>query len=149
MAELERNVIRERTHAGLAAAHARARGSKNGRKAKLNEDQIKQIKALLKDPDITVTDSARQYAATHARAIADLVLGAVLNGGSAEFVKLDDWMPGDSDKQEVFGLLCIAAEINRRAKEKVTHLARGEHIAKSWRLWAATPLYISKGSAGR
>lgn len=59
MAEFERNVIRERTNAGLAAA--RARGRKGGRKAKLNEDQIKQIKALLKDPDIKVTDIARQY----------------------------------------------------------------------------------------
>ena len=50
MAEFERNLIRERTHTSLAAA----RGRKGGKKAKLNEDQIKQIKALLKDPDIKV-----------------------------------------------------------------------------------------------
>lgn len=59
MAEFERNVIRERTQAGLAAA--RARGRKGGRKPSLNDDQIKQIKALLKDPDIKVTDIAKQY----------------------------------------------------------------------------------------
>jgi DNA invertase Pin-like site-specific DNA recombinase len=59
MAEFERNLIRERTHAGLAAA--RARGRKGGRKIKLSEDQIKQIKAMLKDPDIKVTDITRQY----------------------------------------------------------------------------------------
>ena len=59
MAEFERNVIRERTQAGLAAA--RARGRKGGRKPSLSEDQVKQIKALLKDPDIKVTDIAKQY----------------------------------------------------------------------------------------
>jgi DNA invertase Pin-like site-specific DNA recombinase len=59
MAEPERNLVRERTHAGLAAA--RASGRKGGRKAKLNDDQIKQIGAMLKDPDIKVTDIARQY----------------------------------------------------------------------------------------
>jgi hypothetical protein len=49
------------------------------------------------------------YAATHARAIAELVLSAALHGESPEFVQLDDWMPRDSDKQEVFDLLCITA----------------------------------------
>ena len=64
MAEFERNLIRERTYAGLAAA--RARGRKGGRKAKLNEDQIKQIRAMLKDPDIKVTDIAKQYSVCRA-----------------------------------------------------------------------------------
>jgi DNA invertase Pin-like site-specific DNA recombinase len=59
MAEFERNLIRERTHAGLAAA--RARGRKGGRKPKLNDEQIRQIKAMLKDPDIRVIDIAKQY----------------------------------------------------------------------------------------
>lgn len=59
MAEFDRNLIRERTHAGLAAA--RARGRMSGRKAKLGDDQIKQIKAMLKDPGIKVVDIARQY----------------------------------------------------------------------------------------
>lgn len=48
------------------------------------------------------------YAANHARAIADLVLAAVLRGESSDFVVLDDWMPRDSDKQQVFDLLAEA-----------------------------------------
>lgn len=59
LAEFERNLIRERTQAGLAAA--RARGRKGGRKPSLNDDQIKQIKAMLKDPGIKVADIAKQY----------------------------------------------------------------------------------------
>ena len=45
------------------------------------------------------------YAATHARAIADLVLGAILRDESPDFVPLDDWMPRDDDKREVRALL--------------------------------------------
>ena len=59
MAEFERNLIRERTHAGLASA--RARGRNGGRKPKLDDGQVKQIRALLKDPAIKVTDIAKQY----------------------------------------------------------------------------------------
>lgn len=48
------------------------------------------------------------YAASHARATADLVLASVLRGVSPDFVVLDDWMPRDSDKQQVFELLARA-----------------------------------------
>lgn len=48
------------------------------------------------------------YAANHARATADLVLSAILRNESPDFVRLDDWMPRDNDKQEVFDLLVIA-----------------------------------------
>ncbi len=48
------------------------------------------------------------YAATHARAIGDMVVAAVMNGDSPEHVVLDDWMPSSSDKQEVFALLAQA-----------------------------------------
>ena len=47
------------------------------------------------------------YAATHARAIGDMVVAAVMDGGNPGHVVLDDWMPSDSDKQEVFDLLAI------------------------------------------
>ena len=57
--EFERNLIRERTQAGLAAA--RARGRKGGRKPKLDDKQIREIKALLREPDIRVADVARRY----------------------------------------------------------------------------------------
>lgn len=59
LAEFERSLIRERTHAGLAAA--RARGRSGGRKPKLGEKQVREIKALLRDPDIHVADVARRY----------------------------------------------------------------------------------------
>ena len=59
LAEFERSLIRERTHAGLAAA--RARGRSGGRKPKLGEKQVREIRALLRDPDIQVADVARRY----------------------------------------------------------------------------------------
>lgn len=59
MAEFERNLIRERTQAGLAAA--RARGRVGGRKHKLDEQQKKEIKALLRDPDISISEVAKRY----------------------------------------------------------------------------------------
>ncbi len=59
LAEFERNLIRERTNAGLAAA--RARGRAGGRKPKLDDQKVREIKALLRDPNIQVTDVARRY----------------------------------------------------------------------------------------
>ena len=59
LAEFERGLIRERTQAGLAAA--RARGRVGGRKPKLDDQQVHEIKALLRDPDIQVADVARRY----------------------------------------------------------------------------------------
>ncbi|WP_322995440.1 recombinase family protein [Castellaniella sp.] len=64
LAEFERTLIRERTHAGLAAA--RARGRFGGRKRKLDDKQIREIKALLRDPDIKVSDVARRYGVSRA-----------------------------------------------------------------------------------
>ncbi|MBH2018485.1 MAG: recombinase family protein [Burkholderiales bacterium] len=59
LAEFERNLIRERTLAGLTAA--RARGRVGGRKRKLNEKQIREIKTLLSDPAAQVKDIAERY----------------------------------------------------------------------------------------
>ena len=59
LAEFERNVIRERTQAGLTAA--RARGRVGGRKPALDEKQKREIRALLRDPTITVKDVAKRY----------------------------------------------------------------------------------------
>jgi DNA invertase Pin-like site-specific DNA recombinase len=59
MAEFERNLIRERTNAGLKAA--RARGRVGGRPSKLSDKQIREIKLLLADPAANVTDIATRY----------------------------------------------------------------------------------------
>jgi DNA invertase Pin-like site-specific DNA recombinase len=55
LAEFERNLIRERTVAGLKAA--RARGRRGGRPAK----EIKTIRTLLKTADIPVTEIAARF----------------------------------------------------------------------------------------
>lgn len=59
LAEFERGLIRERTQAGLSAA--RARGRKGGRRPKLDGQQVKEIKTLLRDPNIQVSEVARRY----------------------------------------------------------------------------------------
>ena len=53
LAEFERELIRERTKAGLKAA--RARGRKGGRKEKLNAKQIEMAKAMVNDPNIPIS----------------------------------------------------------------------------------------------
>lgn len=59
LSEFERSLIRERTKAGLAAA--RARGRVGGRKRKLDEKQIREIRALMRDPAIRISDIAKRY----------------------------------------------------------------------------------------
>ena len=58
MAEFERSIIRERTRAGLDAA--RARGRIGGRPPSLSPKDIAAAKAMLKDPEITVTEVAKR-----------------------------------------------------------------------------------------
>ena len=52
LAEYERELIRERTKAGLTAA--RARGRKGGRKPALTEEQIEQARALMNNPKLKI-----------------------------------------------------------------------------------------------
>lgn len=59
LAEFERNLIRERTVAGLAAA--RARGRKGGRKAKLSKADVRKAAAMLLDPLMTKTEVAKHF----------------------------------------------------------------------------------------
>lgn len=58
MAEFERNVIAERTRAGLAAA--RARGRVGGRPASLSDREIQLARAMLSDPQSSVTEVAKR-----------------------------------------------------------------------------------------
>lgn len=59
LAEFERNIIRERTKAGLDAA--RARGRKGGRKPALTDKQMREVRVLMADPQIEVSEVARRY----------------------------------------------------------------------------------------
>ena len=59
LAEFERNLIRERTLAGLAAA--RARGRQGGRKPALTPAQIREIRVLMADKSIPVSQIAERY----------------------------------------------------------------------------------------
>ena len=54
IAEFERNLIRERTQAGLKAA--RARGRKGGRPKVLTPEKIRMGKALAADPTLSIKD---------------------------------------------------------------------------------------------
>ena len=71
-AEFEREQIRERTRAGMAAA--KRRGVHVGRPRKLNAAQIAHARALIDDGDQTIAAMARLFgvsAATLSRALAD------------------------------------------------------------------------------
>jgi DNA invertase Pin-like site-specific DNA recombinase len=58
LAQFERSIIRERTHAGLKAALAR--GRKGGRRPKVKVDDIRAALALLEDPEISVRNAAKR-----------------------------------------------------------------------------------------
>lgn len=64
MAQYQRDVINENTREGLKAA--RARGRMGGRRAKLDSQAVKEIEALLRDPNITVIDVAKRYQVSRA-----------------------------------------------------------------------------------
>ncbi len=64
LTEFERNIIRERTMAGLAAA--KARGRKGGRPRKLSDQNIVAAKALLNDGSMTIAEIAVQLGVSDA-----------------------------------------------------------------------------------
>lgn len=59
LSDFDRNLMIGRAKSGLVAA--RARGRAGGRKPKLNEHQVQEIKVLLRDPGVRVSDIARRY----------------------------------------------------------------------------------------
>ncbi len=64
LAEFERNIIRERTRAGLESA--KARGRTGGRPSKMSEEDIEVAKTLLKNPDITAKEVAKRMGVSFA-----------------------------------------------------------------------------------
>ena len=59
LAEFESDIIKERTHAGLAAA--RSRGRNGGRPKALTDQQIKQLRVMSKDNSITVQEICKTF----------------------------------------------------------------------------------------
>ena len=78
LAQMERELIRERTNAGLAAA--RARGRKGGRKPKLTARQIAHARRLLDDRDTTIKEVAASFGVDRATIYRALGLGAAGRG---------------------------------------------------------------------
>jgi len=84
LAEFERSRIRERSQAGLAAA--RRVGRTGGRPPKLTDDDIEAAKAMLANPDISVTQIAHPLSVSAATlyryipAARTANAGAVING---------------------------------------------------------------------
>ncbi|HGY2327138.1 TPA: hypothetical protein ACNVQ0_006485 [Pseudomonas aeruginosa] len=72
--------------------------------ALLGDAGIYEVSELLRTLGIRF-EGGTAYAASHARACADLVLAAVMRGLSPDFVTLDDWMPREIDKQAVHCLI--------------------------------------------
>ena len=64
LAEFERNIIRERTIAGLQAA--RARGRIGGRPRALGPERLSAATALLRDGGLTIREIARQLGVSEA-----------------------------------------------------------------------------------
>lgn len=79
MAEFERNLIRERTMAGLAAA--RARGRVGGRPVKLSEQDKQAARAMLTHPNIPVIDVAKRFGVSRQTLYRQVGVVRVLGGG--------------------------------------------------------------------
>jgi DNA invertase Pin-like site-specific DNA recombinase len=59
IAEFERDLIRERTHRGLAAA--RARGKVGGRKRKLSDEQVAALRVMAANPEVSVSTITKTF----------------------------------------------------------------------------------------
>ena len=73
LAENERDVIRERTIAGLASA--RARGRKGGRPPKLTSKQVRTARKMLTNPEMTIKEVAEAFGVNRATIYRSLGLG--------------------------------------------------------------------------
>jgi DNA invertase Pin-like site-specific DNA recombinase len=74
LAEFERNLIRERTMAGLKAA--RARGRKGGRPRKLTPKDLKTVRALVRSGDVPISTIAQQFRVARSTLYRNFVAGA-------------------------------------------------------------------------
>ena len=87
-AQFERDVISERTKAGLKAA--RARGARGGRKPKLNAKNIEQAQTLLQDQRNTMDDVAKLLKVSRST-----LYRALQNAEKAEWARRSKAFKGD------------------------------------------------------
>lgn len=64
LAEFERDLIRERTRAGIASAHAR--GRRGGRRHVLSKSQVRRIQAAMGKPETVVAELCEEMGITRA-----------------------------------------------------------------------------------
>ena len=81
LAEFERELIRERTQAGLLSA--RARGRMGGRPEKLKESEKQMIRQLMNDRQNSATNIAKQFGVSRAK-VYKVVKEGVQNSVSAK-----------------------------------------------------------------
>ena len=86
LAEFERNLTKERTQAGLAAA--RARGRVGGRPPALTPSQVIEVQALMRDPQVDVASVAKRYGVSRATLYKYAPGGA--SGGKQEFALVSE-----------------------------------------------------------
>lgn len=80
LAEYERELIRERTKAGLTAA--RARGRKGGRKPAMNEDQIEQARAMMNNPKLKIKSILKNLGVSKATLYKYVPMGKSAHGNN-------------------------------------------------------------------
>lgn len=73
-------------------------------------------------------EAAPVYAASHGRAIVDMVLDAVIRCESAEFVVLDDWMPSYLSKMRVLELLKRARPYLKASELQAIHFWKSNQV---------------------
>lgn len=76
IAEFERELLIERTNAGVQAA--RARGRVGGRKAKLNHKQVARLQELYNDRELSITDLCNMFGISRAALYRYLKVSALL-----------------------------------------------------------------------
>lgn len=84
------------------------------------------------------------YAATHARAIADLVISAIQAGQRTDHITLDDWMPRKAGKKEVLDLLRVALPVLSSAEARALQTWISDCISR----YPELNLPITAGQAG-
>lgn len=90
LAETERELIRERTLAGLAVA--RENGRKGGRRFAVSEKDQKMIKSLMNDPTQSPTEIAKHYGISRAT-VYKIANGTYLQGRKAKDMQAEPIIP--------------------------------------------------------